>query len=77
MATVTPRARFQKIAVGRANLAIKALRRLSKCSAKRYYAYSQEDVDLIFNKLDQALANAKNSFQMTKNSEFDEINLSA
>jgi len=73
MPTLTPRARFQRIAVGRANLAIKALKRLSKCSAKRYYEYSQEDVNLIFGKIEQALVSARNSFNVKSGDEFEQI----
>lgn len=72
MARRTAEERFKYVAVKRANRAIKALQLLSKCSQKRYYQFSREDVDSIFEKIEKALAGAKASFSTVN---FDEVRL--
>ena len=58
----SPEERFDYVAAARANRAIEALRLLSKCSNKRYYQFTNEKVDSIFQELEEALQSAKSSF---------------
>lgn len=62
MGRKTPEQRFKIVAASRANRAIKALQLLSKCSQPRYYSYQRSEVEVMFQKIERALQNAKVKF---------------
>lgn len=59
----TKRERFVRIAERRVNYILDALDKLGKCSDKRNYEYSQEDVRKIFAELDRKIKETKILFQ--------------
>ena len=62
----TPEERFRIVAVKRANRIIEDLRRLASCASPKYYAYRKEDVEAIFQRIDEAVSASKSSFSQKK-----------
>ncbi|MBI2611913.1 hypothetical protein HYW54_04200 [Candidatus Gottesmanbacteria bacterium] len=66
----TKRERFQVLAENRTNNTIHAIRILSHCSNKSLYEYTSEEIDKIFNAIEEALGEAKMQFKDKKKDRF-------
>ena len=64
--------RFKRIAEARANVVLEKLRLLGKCSNKRLYSYSKEDVETIFTRINQQVRDVRRKFDV---SEYEKIKL--
>jgi hypothetical protein len=63
--------RFNRIASKRTNDIINKIRILGNCSNKSTYEYSKEDIDKIFNTLNQELKRTKDKFSINHRSKFE------
>ena len=57
------RERFIRIVERRVNVILSYLDNLGKCSNRRNYIYSEEDVKKIFSEIDKKIKDVKNKFQ--------------
>ena len=62
-ATVSKRDRFIRLAESRTNKILNTIRLLKNCSNRNNYDYTEEDVEKIFSVIEQALDEARQSFQ--------------
>ncbi len=61
---------FKRLATSRTNDILKKLRILSNCSNRSSYKYSKEDINKIFNAIEQATKEAKSKFYFPDNENF-------
>ena len=66
----TRKNRFNRIASKRTNEIIERLRILGNCSNRSTYEYTKEDVDKIFNTINQELKDTRAKFSSTKRTKF-------
>ena len=66
----TRKDRFNRIASKRTNEIIERLRILGNCSNRSTYEYTKEDVDKIFNTINQELKDTRAKFSSTKRTKF-------
>ena len=66
----TRKDRFNRIASKRTNEIIEKLRILGNCSNRSTYEYTKEDVDKIFNTINQELKDTRAKFSSTKRTKF-------
>lgn len=69
----TKRDKFVRLAENRTNKILDTLQLLGNCSNRSVYEYSQEDIDTIFNAIQQQLNEVKKRFNKTtgtKNKKF-------
>ena len=59
----TKRDKFVRLAENRTNKALEQIRLLGNLSNKSTYEYSKQDVEKIFNALENEIANSKKQFQ--------------
>lgn len=58
--------RFVRIAENRTNKIIDMIKLLGNCSNKNNYSYSDQQVEKIFNAIEQELKKAKNKYMINK-----------
>ena len=61
------RENFLKHGNRRLNNAVKSIKLLNNISNQRYYGYEENEKNIIFKKLDEAVKEVKNSFNKAKN----------
>lgn len=61
---------FKRLATSRTNDILKKLRTLGNCSNRSSYDYSREDVNKIFNAIEQATKESKSKFYFPKDDNF-------
>ena len=66
----TRKNRFNRIASKRTNEIIERLRILGNCSNRSTYEYTKEEVDKIFNTINQELKDTRAKFSSTKRTKF-------
>jgi len=64
------RDRFKVLAENRTNNILNGIRILSHCSNKALYDYEDEEIDRIFNAVEEALLKAKTKFKDKKKEKF-------
>ena len=64
------RNRFNKVATNRVNKILDTLRLLGNCSNTSNYAYTDEEVDKIFNAIELELADQKEKFKRKERKKF-------
>jgi hypothetical protein len=62
------RERFVRIAAARVNKVLDVMDSLGKCSDRRNYAYTEDDIKKIFNEIERKLRETKALFQGTSKS---------
>jgi len=62
--------RFKRVAEKRTNRLLNEVRLLGNCSNKSTYEYTQEDLDKIFNAIEEAIRNTKARFKGDQKLEF-------
>ncbi|MDD2516258.1 MAG: hypothetical protein PHF26_03505 [Candidatus Gracilibacteria bacterium] len=62
--------RFKRLATYRTNETLKRLRVLSNCANRSAYDYDEEEVEKIFNTINQKVKEAKAKFYFPKHKEF-------
>ena len=64
------RERFKRLASYRTNEILKRLRVLGNCANRGVYNYNREDIDKIFNVINQKVKETKSKFHFPKEKEF-------
>lgn len=58
------RARFLRLATHRTNVVLERLRILGHCANKSAYSYYEQDVEKIFNEIDEQVKDIKSKFKI-------------
>jgi len=66
----TNRERFKRIATQRTNNILERIRILGNCANTNFYEYNEEDVNKIFNIIDQELKDVKGKFKVRRGRKF-------
>jgi protein tyrosine/serine phosphatase len=64
------REKFKKIAGNRVETILQKIETLGNCSNRRYYEYTEDEIDKIFNTLDKKLKETKSLFRFNKKERF-------
>ena len=70
MKSETKQERFRRIAERRVQRVLDSLRSLSQCSNKRMYSWNEDQLQKIWDAVDQALQTCKGSFEQSETEEF-------
>jgi len=62
--------RFKRLATYRTNEVLKRVKVLGNCSNRSAYEYNREDIDKIFNVINQKVKEIKSKFHFPKEKEF-------
>jgi len=66
----TKEGRFKCLAEYRTNEILRKIRILGNCSNRSTYSYTTEEIEKIFNELEEALVNTKSKFTFSKKKKF-------
>jgi hypothetical protein len=67
---IKKRERFKRLATYRTNEVLKRLKVLSNCANRSAYNYKKEEIDRIFNVINQKTKEAKSKFNFPKEKDF-------